>query len=101
MDKGIDDVMSPLIGAVNKIPYIETFSCCKGHPEESAVEEYDYAVANVIFEIKDEPQYNAPGSSKEWGFCSWYCFSIIWRESIPPKCSSKCVFTYFFTLFKF
>ncbi len=56
MDKGIDDVMSPLIGAVNKIPYIETFSCCKGHPEESAVEEYGYAVANVIFEIKDEPQ---------------------------------------------
>ncbi len=56
MDKGIDDVMNPLIEAMNKIPYIETFSCCQGHPEESAVKKYGYAVANVIFEIKDEPQ---------------------------------------------
>ena len=56
MDKGIDDIMSPLIEAMNKISYIETFSCCEGHPEESAVQEYGYAVANVIFEIKDEPQ---------------------------------------------
>ena len=56
MDKGIDDVMNPLIEAMNKIPHIETFSCCEGHPEESAVQEYGYAVANVIFEVKDEPQ---------------------------------------------
>lgn len=56
MSNGIDDVMDPLIEAMNKIPYIETFSCCEGHPEESAVREYGYSVANVIFEIKDEPQ---------------------------------------------
>lgn len=56
MAKGVDDIMKPLIEAMNKIPYIETFSCCEGHPEESAVQEYGYAVANVIFEIKDESQ---------------------------------------------
>ncbi|MFQ5823881.1 MAG: hypothetical protein ACE5IT_05075 [bacterium] len=56
MSKGIDDAMKPLIEAMNKIPYIETFSCCEGHPEESAVRQYGYSVANVIFEIKDEPQ---------------------------------------------
>lgn len=56
MEKGIDNVMNPLIEAMNQIIYIETFSCCEGHPEESAVAEYGYAVANVIFEIKDEPQ---------------------------------------------
>ena len=56
MNKGIDNVMNPLIESMNKIPYIETFSCCEGHPEESAVQEYGYAVANIIFEVKDEPQ---------------------------------------------
>lgn len=56
MGKNIDDIMKPLIEAMNKIPYIETFSCCGGHPEESAVQEYGYAVANVVFEINDEPR---------------------------------------------
>ena len=56
MTKGVDDIMRPLIEAMNEIPYVETFSCCEGHPEESAVQEYGYAVANIIFEIKDEPQ---------------------------------------------
>jgi len=57
MSQGIDVIMEPLIKAMNSIPYIETFSCCEGHPEESAVKNYGYAVANVVFEIKDEPQY--------------------------------------------
>ena len=56
MEKGIDDVMNSLVEAMNRMPYVETFSCCEGHPEESAVQKYGYAVANIIFEIKDEPQ---------------------------------------------
>lgn len=56
MSNGIDDAMKPLIEAMNGIPYIETFSCCEGHPEESAVQQYGYAVANIIFEVKDEPE---------------------------------------------
>ena len=56
MERGIDNVMNPLVEAMNRMPYIETFSCCQGHPEESAVQKYGYAVANIIFEIKDEPQ---------------------------------------------
>ncbi|GAG10560.1 unnamed protein product, partial [marine sediment metagenome] len=60
MAKGIDEVMNPLIEAMNKIPYIETYSCCQGHPEESAVKEYGYAVANIVFEVKDEPQNLIP-----------------------------------------
>lgn len=56
MAEGVDNIMKPLIEAMNKIPYIETFSCCEGHPEESAVQEYGYAVANIIFDIKEEPR---------------------------------------------
>lgn len=56
MLEGIDRAMRPLIEAMNQIPYIETFSCCEGHPEESAVKHYGYAVATVVFEIKDEPK---------------------------------------------
>lgn len=56
MLEGIDEIMKPLITAMNSVSYIETFSCCQGHPEESAVKSYGYAVANVVFEIKDEPR---------------------------------------------
>lgn len=55
MLNGIDDGMHLLIKAMNEIEYIETFSCCEGHPEETAVSGYGYAVANIIFEIIDEP----------------------------------------------
>ena len=53
---GIDETIAPLIEAMNKVPYLTTLSCCGGHPEESAVKEYGYAVATVIFDIEDEPE---------------------------------------------
>ena len=52
----IDETIAPLIKAMNRIPFIETLSCCGGHPEESAVQEYGYAVANVLFEVQDEAE---------------------------------------------
>ncbi len=52
----IDETIAPLIDIMNRISFIETLSCCGGHPEESAVEEYGYAVANVIFDIENESE---------------------------------------------
>lgn len=54
--KGLDETIAPLIEMMNRLPFIETFSSCGGHPEESSVQEYGYAVANVVFEIEDEPE---------------------------------------------
>ena len=55
--EGLDETIAPLIEAMNRVSFIETFSSCGGHPEESAVQEYGYAVGNIVFEIEDEP-YN-------------------------------------------
>ena len=54
--EGIDETIAPLVEAMNKVPYLATLSCCGGHPEESAVKEYGYAVATVIFDIEDEAE---------------------------------------------
>ncbi len=54
--QGIDETIAPLIEAMNRIPYVDTLSCCGGHPEESAVKEYGYAVATVVFDIEDEAE---------------------------------------------
>ena len=54
--EGIDGTIAPLIKAMNEVPCIVTLSCCGGHPEESAVKEYGYAVATVVFDIEDEPE---------------------------------------------
>lgn len=78
MLEGIDAAMKPLIELMNRVPYIETFSCCEGHPEESAVKHYGYAVATVIFEIKDEPQNSA----------SWFLLAreiLQERKKITPQ----------------
>lgn len=53
--EGLDETIAPLILAVNRVSFIETRSSCGGHPEESAVQDYGYAVATVVFEIEDEP----------------------------------------------
>ena len=54
--KGMDETIAPLIEVMNQVPYIVTLSCCGGHPEESAVKEYGYAVATVVFDIEDEAE---------------------------------------------
>ena len=54
--EGLDETIAPLIEAMNRVLFIETFSSCGGHPEEAAVQEYGYAVGNVVFEIEDEPE---------------------------------------------
>lgn len=54
--EGLDETIAPLIEAMNRVSFIETLSSCGGHPEESAVQEYGYAVGNVVFEIEDEPE---------------------------------------------
>ncbi len=54
--EGLDETIAPLIEAMNRVSFIETLSSCGGHPEESAVREYGYAVGNVVFEIEDEPE---------------------------------------------
>ena len=54
--EGIDETIAPLIEAMNKVPYLTTLSCCGGHPEESAVKEYGYAVATVVFDVEDEAE---------------------------------------------
>jgi hypothetical protein len=54
--EGLDEAIAPLIAAMNRVSFIETLTSCGGHPEESAVREYGYAVANVGFEIEDEPE---------------------------------------------
>ena len=54
--EGLDEIIAPLIAAMNRVAFIETLSSCGGHPEEAAVQEYGYAVANVVFEIEDEPE---------------------------------------------
>jgi hypothetical protein len=54
--EGIDETIAPLIEVMNKVPYLVTLSCCGGHPEESAVREYGYAVATVVFDIEDEQE---------------------------------------------
>ena len=54
--EGIDETISPLIEAMNKVPYLSTVSCCGGHPEESAVKEYGYAIATVVFDVEDEAE---------------------------------------------
>lgn len=53
----VDECIDELISVMNKSSYIETLSCCGGHPEESAVPGFKYGVANVHFEIKEE-QHN-------------------------------------------
>jgi hypothetical protein len=54
--EGLDETIAPLIEAMNRVSFIETLSSCGGHPEESAVREYGYAVGNVVFEVEDEPE---------------------------------------------
>lgn len=54
--EGLDETIAPLIEAMNRVSFIETLSSCGGHPEESAVREYGYAVANVVFDIEDEAE---------------------------------------------
>lgn len=54
--EGLDETIVPLIAAMNRVSFLETLSSCGGHPEESAVREYGYAVANVVFEIEDEAE---------------------------------------------
>ena len=54
--EGLDETIAPLIEAMNRVSFIETLSSCGGHPEESAIKEYGYAVGNVVFEIEDEPE---------------------------------------------
>lgn len=54
--EGLDKTIEPLIEAMNRASFIETYSSCGGHPEESSVQEYGYAVANVVFEIEDESE---------------------------------------------
>jgi tRNA(Phe) wybutosine-synthesizing methylase Tyw3 len=54
--EGIDETIAPLIEAMNKVPYLATLSCCGGHPEESAVKEYSYAIATVVFDVEDEAE---------------------------------------------
>ena len=53
---GIDATIAPLVEAMNRIPYLDTLSCCGGHPEESAVREYGYAVATVVFDVEEESE---------------------------------------------
>ena len=53
---GLDETIAPLVAAMNRVSFIETLSSCGGHPEEAAVREYGYAVANVVFEVADEAQ---------------------------------------------
>lgn len=52
-----DESIELLISVMDKVSYIETLSCCGGHPEESAVPGFKYGIANVHFEIKEE-QHN-------------------------------------------
>jgi hypothetical protein len=52
-----DTSIDLLISTMNKIPYIQTLSCCGGHPEELAVPGFKYGIANIHLEIKDE-QHN-------------------------------------------
>ena len=54
--EGLDETIAPLVAAMNRVPFIATLSSCGGHPEESSVREYGYAVANVVFDIKDEAE---------------------------------------------
>ena len=54
--EGLDKTIAPLIEAMNRVSFIETLSSCGGHPEESALREYGYAVGNIVFEIEDEPE---------------------------------------------
>ena len=54
--EGLDETIAPLIEAMNRVSFLETLSSCGGHPEESAIKEYGYAVGNVVFEIEDEPE---------------------------------------------
>ncbi len=54
--EGIDETIAPLIEVMNKVPYLVTLSCCGGHPEESAVKEYEFAVATVVFDFEDEAE---------------------------------------------
>lgn len=41
---------------MNGVPFIATLSSCGGHPEGSSVHEYGHAVANVVFDLKDEAE---------------------------------------------
>ncbi len=50
----MDDTIKSLIETINRIHYLETISCCGGHPEEAAVKEYGYAVANIVLIVRDE-----------------------------------------------
>ncbi len=54
--EGLDTAIAPLVEAMNRVPFIATLSSCGGHPEESSVREYGYAVANVVFDLKDEAE---------------------------------------------
>ena len=51
----IDREVQPLVDAISAVPYLATVSCCAGHPDEKTPG-FQYAVANVVFEVKDEPR---------------------------------------------
>lgn len=55
MAQTVDEEIAPLVEAMNGVDFIGTISCCAGHPDEKA-EDFQYAVANVVFEVKDEPR---------------------------------------------
>ena len=84
--EGLDEIIAPLIEAMNLVPFIETFSSCQGHPEESAVHKYGYAVANVVFEIEDEPE----------NIIHWYGMMqdiLARRKDQPLKCEHAFIFS--------
>lgn len=88
---GLDETIRPLIAALNRVEFIETFSSCGGHPEEAAFEEYDYAVANVVFEIEEEPE-NA---------MRWYGMiqnALRQHKNQPRKFDHTCIFSKTYSL---
>lgn len=55
MTEMIDPKIQRLVETINLLGFINTVSCCEGHPDEE-VKGFQYAVANVIFAVKDEPR---------------------------------------------
>jgi hypothetical protein len=50
----MDQEIAPLVATLNGTGFIRTLSSCAGHPDEK-LEGFQYAVANVVFDIEDEP----------------------------------------------